>query len=605
MMTPSTEPRRPPAVEAVFLATTALEEFWDPSRRMLFLGEWCRLAEREAAWAGLAAEVLEDQWLEPASRRAAERYCSKRVAAVLDALAAFLNGAHGERHDLRYWRILVGPWLLHFTQALYDRHRLLERAFERSPGLDSRLLSPGSYVTPRDWADYTYLMFGDDYNLQLCSQLLAASGHRFPTLAHQVRPHRVGRKRSLARRCGVVARRSYGRLLDIIGPRRAILLHGSRLGPLDLWRLVVASRRRVWPFEARLDTDDVSVDMTARTGMRDLAVRQADRFTDRLLALLPVNLPVVYLEGYRRLREDTRVVRRRAPRVVASGLGWKSNERFKCVAADAAERGARLIGLQHGGSSWVMEHSPMDQHIDTVADEYWSWGRREPGLVPTPDPGLGRLVSRTRRSTGDGALFVGTMFSRYVTSYRSQPIGAQVLSYIRSQATFFSSLSPGARGRFLVRLYPHELGWSNRHRLDRLVGDLRFDDFSRPFSERVAASGLVVVDNLQTAFVETLLLNRPVVLFYDPTCWGMSEAATHVLERLREAAVLHHSAADAAAWVSRVLEAPGAWWETPEVQHAREAFLDWCIDRRPWLPVWRAQLLAAGERPLARAGSLT
>lgn len=591
-----------PADGPIFLATTALEPFWDRARPMAFLGEWCRLAERESVWGPLAAEVLEDQWQDPVDRQSAERYCSAQVTALLEALAGFLNRAHGEQHGSRYWRILLGPWLLHFIQALHDRSRLLERAAERYPGFDTKVLSPDCYVTPRDWADYTYLMFGDGYNQQLFSQLLVASGHRAPGVAHPVRPHRVAPP-SPGRWLRGVVRAAYGRVVDTVGG--PVLLQGSRLRAVDLWRLTMACRGRIWPFEPRLETDEVPVDPAARAVLADLEIPNADTFADQIRALLPMNLPVVYLEGYRRLRARTAAVRRRAPRAVVSGLGWKSNECFKCVAADAAERGARLIGLQHGGSSWVMDHSPMDQHIAMVTDEYWSWGCRGSGLVPTPDPELGRLPARTRPSKGGGALFVGTMFSRYVTSYRSQPIGAQVLSYITSQASFFSSLPPEVRGRFLVRLYPHELGWSNRRRLDQLVAGLRFDDFSRRLLERVAASRLVVVDNLQTAFVETLLLNRPVVLFYDPTCWGMSEAATPLLDRLREVAVLHDSGAAAAAWVAQVLEAPGAWWSTPEVQRAREAFLDWCIDRRPWLPVWRDQLLAAGERPLVPAGSST
>jgi hypothetical protein len=48
--------------DGVFLATTALEEFWDTSGPILFAGEWCRLPERAAVWRALDAEVLPDQW---------------------------------------------------------------------------------------------------------------------------------------------------------------------------------------------------------------------------------------------------------------------------------------------------------------------------------------------------------------------------------------------------------------------------------------------------------------------------------------------------------------------------------------------------------------
>ena len=580
--------------DGVFLATTALEEFWDTSGPILFAGEWCRLPERAAVWRALDAEVLPDQWDDPPARRSAEAYCAERVTQVLSVLTGFLNALHDERHDVRYWRILLGPWLFHFTHALYDRFRLLERALDSHPRFVTRVLATDSWVTPRDWADYTYLVFGDGYNLQLFSQLFATAGHRFPAATHAVRPHRPASAGGAASRLRGALRRVYGTCLAALGAGRPVLIHGSRLRRSEIWRLVLATRLRVWPFEPPLETDPVAPDRAMRSELATLTVTGADRFTTRLLAALPVNLPVVYLEGYRRLRAQTAAVRRGRPRVVVSGLGWKSNERFKCVAADAAERGGRLIGLQHGGSSWVMDHSPMDRHMTQVVDEYWSWGCEGPGLAPAPDPRLSQVCARSPRRPGsDGALFVGTMFTRFVTSFRSQPIGGQVAAYIGDQAAFFAALSRGERGRFLVRLYPHELGWRNRARLRDAVPDLRFDDFSRSFDERLSDSALVVVDNLQTAFVEALCANRPGVLFYDPRVWAMASAAAPVLAQLAAAGILQPSPAEAARQVSRVLEAPRVWWEAEGVRTARQAFLEWCIDRRPWLPVWRTRLTAS------------
>ena len=166
-------------------------------------------------------------------------------------------------------------------------------------------------------------------------------------------------------------------------------------------------------------------------------------------------------------------------------------------------------------------------------------------------------------------------------------------AYIADQAAFFTALSRVDRSRFLVRLYPHELGWRNKERLSDSVPDLRFDDFSRSVDERLNESALVVVDNLQTTFIDVLCANRPVVLFYDPRLWAMSPAVAPLLEQLGAAGVLQPTPAAAARQVSRVLEAPGAWWEARLVRLAREAFLDWCIDRRPWLPVWRNRLTAS------------
>ena len=47
-----------------FLVTTAIEKTWpkDPSSRVLFLGEWCRLYSQKEHWSKMNAEVLPYHW---------------------------------------------------------------------------------------------------------------------------------------------------------------------------------------------------------------------------------------------------------------------------------------------------------------------------------------------------------------------------------------------------------------------------------------------------------------------------------------------------------------------------------------------------------------
>ena len=75
-------------------------------------------------------EIFEDsEWrfyhllLKMQSRRCGFFYVDDLYENVLAELATALNVIHGKRYSLRYWRILIGPWLLHFIPAVYDRYR--------------------------------------------------------------------------------------------------------------------------------------------------------------------------------------------------------------------------------------------------------------------------------------------------------------------------------------------------------------------------------------------------------------------------------------------------------------------------------------------------
>jgi len=99
---------------------------------------------------------------------------------TLGALSGQLNARHGLSHGVRYWRILVGPWLLHYLHLAYDRYRTLQLALEQHPQWRPTLVAEVDEQTPRDLPELA--AWGEDtwYHRQLCSQILRGMGCRFP-----------------------------------------------------------------------------------------------------------------------------------------------------------------------------------------------------------------------------------------------------------------------------------------------------------------------------------------------------------------------------------------------------------------------------------------
>ena len=95
---------------------------------------------------------------------------------LLIKLSEWLNNYHGLHKSHRYWRIIVGPWLIYYLNALYDRYYCLLRAFASNPALETICLSDESFVIPNDINDFKALSIDDPYNLQLYSQLLKFMG---------------------------------------------------------------------------------------------------------------------------------------------------------------------------------------------------------------------------------------------------------------------------------------------------------------------------------------------------------------------------------------------------------------------------------------------
>lgn len=215
-----------------FLITTALEDTWIDNEPVLFLGEWCRLYSRRQRWSSMDGEVLPWHWHDQDQFHSDYQYLRNFYERALVLLAQQLNHAHNIDREVRYWRILVGPWLARFIQTLFDRWSSIQRAVTRYE-ISGTIIRTGQadIVAPSDMQQLGLLMAGDEWNHQIYSVIL----ERFTEVpcvkkaVASVRPSpktaRVGRRQRVAA--------SYTRLVSGFVNDRDAFLIGTYLPALD------------------------------------------------------------------------------------------------------------------------------------------------------------------------------------------------------------------------------------------------------------------------------------------------------------------------------------------------------------------------------------
>lgn len=126
----------------MFLGTMALSDFWERDREILFLGSWCLRHDRRREWEGLRYAVMPCPWEDRERFHHAAQYIDEYYERLLGDLTDVLNAAHDISRRQRYWRVLIGPWLLEYLHVLYDRYVRLTDALGRHPGLETIVIDP-------------------------------------------------------------------------------------------------------------------------------------------------------------------------------------------------------------------------------------------------------------------------------------------------------------------------------------------------------------------------------------------------------------------------------------------------------------------------------
>ena len=112
----------------MFLVTTANQNFWKTGEKLLFLGEWCKLYDQKHIWSNLDCETLPSHWEDREKLNDRRIYLDNIYEKYLSCLTQTLNNYHGEKNSEKYWRIILGPWLMMFIGVIFDRYLSIETA---------------------------------------------------------------------------------------------------------------------------------------------------------------------------------------------------------------------------------------------------------------------------------------------------------------------------------------------------------------------------------------------------------------------------------------------------------------------------------------------
>jgi len=584
----------------VFLGLTALREFWNTREPILFLGSWCLPPGRGAPEP--PHQVMPSPWDNRQRYYDAARYLDEYVERLLGDLTDYLNAAHEVKHSRRYWRILLGPWLIHVAHVVYDRYVHLVQALNRT-GEEPRtiLLDQRSFRTPRDTLEFIDLICGDPYNHQIFSEILTALGLRFPTRELEAWPSRSFVPAVRQRRRDD----AYGRILRVghrvLGSVRRSGRPCSGVALFDLdgtnrqtYRLAWATRLLAVPWRAAPRWTFSLGDLRVEKQRRELALLpSANEFERILIGLLPRHLPTLYLEHYHAARSDTLRRVSTLPHVLVSANGWLGHEPFKFLAAEAAARGRRLVAAQHGGGYGVCRAIPLETHEARVADTFLVWGWADPGtpgLANVPSIKLSAARHPHLSRLRPAILFVANAYPRYLYRFQSTPMGSHLEEYFEWQGRFLAALSEERRSSVLFRGHAADFGNDVRGRVALGFPEVSHDD-GTPFRRRLRHCRMVVIDNLSTTLLEALVADVPTILFWDPSRWEVRDEAEDAFGGLRTAGILWDSPEAAAGTLETVYGDPRAWWRRGDVQAARRKLVErYALAQRNWAASWSGVL---------------
>ena len=85
-------------------------------------------------------------------------------------------------------------------------------------------------------------------------------------------------------------------------------------------------------------------------------------------------------------------------------------------------------------------------------------------------------------------------------------------------------------------------------------------------------SKIVIITYNGTSVLQTLSMNIPTIIFWDPKFWELTDDAHRIFLQLEKNKIFHRSAESAVEFLNKVYDNIDDWWLSDEVQESVDTF---------------------------------
>ena len=590
--------------EARFLACAQLASV--PARQpYVYLGDWCFGASKDIQQHP-ACDVLAYPWTNRQFRLDALDYSVDLSFRAARGVGLFLSKRSGRNSNEREAVTLYAATIGRIVMGAYHDFICLREARDQFGPLTTAVLRKQEHVVPTTTTELMDFLRRDDFRLQMISELSKEAGIDLEEMSGTALKRLYAPLSAVASgaharsRADTVIRGLAKRILLRLGRRAECVLYNPSFSVAETTVLALRSGLKVIHIPLlRLDqTPWPKPSPELRDELRHFMASflRNDPFEQAFARVLSAVFPRSLVEGFEQLKAIVADYFPPNPKTIASGMAWNIDDAFRLWCANNVRVGARLVGGQHGGTYGHLESHDLGERVEyEVIDRFVSWGRarnlaRSSICLPVPP----HFLPRPRENPGGHLLYIATSIDRRPYSFANYPIGSMFLDYEARQIAFCRALDPIIRQRMLMRPNPSDGGWRQVARLRDLLPEVALDDFGRTFSKRLSAARLVVIDNMNTTFIQSMASGIPTVFVWDPEVFTANDVTAEYFEALEVAGVYFRSPEAAAQAIASIWPNPQKWWKSKKVADAVRSFVNYSANTdRNWVSPWLSELRQA------------
>jgi putative transferase (TIGR04331 family) len=509
-------------------------------------------------------------------------YLLKIYENYLGILSKKLNKLHNKNYSLRFWRILIGPWLSTFIHIYFERWNNVKSSIKTNKidkfiflQLDIEDFIPYDnknfiYYTQNDlWNQYLYQNIVINFFKKKQIDYVQTNEIFVKEKLNKSILNKINKKdffqsfkNSLLKGLSFINAKSYDYFLydTYLGLKNEFYL-SRKFNQLPI----------IQNYKKSFKTKNIDVDL--RNQIKNFCLGK-DLFEQNLIEAISLFIPKIFIENFQDLEDYSKKENLpQKPKVIfTSGSLWY-NTKLCYHVAKSLENKAKLIYGQHGGAIGMSKYHWPEQHEIKISDYFLTWGWSDKNNSKVKRFYFLKKAKQLLSQKED-LLIPLRIRKRYFHSLESS-VGTEVYSdYINNLSTFLEELNKKVLKKTILRL-PYKVSKiSDVDYFSTLNQKYKFYR-SDSFYKACFKSKIVLHISNSTPFLETISANIPSILIIDKTQNPVRSDCEQIFSMLFKENIIFYDFKKAAKFLNSIWpDNIDAWWQKETTQKVIKIFND-------------------------------
>ena len=558
------------------LVTTSLKQTWN-NDKMIFLGPWC---DNEGSFKKLNEdnfEIYKYHWDDRDKLVNDYKYLNNLYNKVLLSLILILNKYHSVNFSKRYWKIVIGPWLITFLQIIFERHSNLNYFFKDNldKNLETIILkTKNDELIPKNYEEFTRLMLSDTWNHHIYSLLINNDDFKYPIkkifkdfVDDENYKEYLIKNTSFKNK---IYNKFVGLVENFISPQK-ILISESYLGLKDEFKLSLNYLTLPRYSLNYLSQNYKNLKLREKISLEFIAENSFENFIKKNIFKF---MPNSFLEDFNAIGNIVDQMKwPKNPKIIFTSHFMTKTLQSRYTAECLEKKSCKLVLGQHGGVYGQYLFSSMQDYEIDIADKYLSWGWKNENKKILPFGVIKNLEKNKYDLKNSKLLMILRSQTRYTHRLNSYSGSNQIKKYFNECLSLCVKLNKKLINENLIlRFHSRKFGWDEDKIFKEKLGNINMDMGYEKISNLFSSAKLVLHTYIGTGYLETLASNIPTIIFANTKECLLNKETTNDLEILKNCNIFHEDYVSAANFINFNWNKINLWWFSEKVQKAREDF---------------------------------